>query len=277
MDARPRLEAAHPGLRHPAGHAVEQPPRRSHRRRRRAVEDDHAGALGVLGQPPVRSHGDRVRDLDLAALAVVRGDAARSQGRGRSALPHGRQPVDRPRLAVDAGRRRRRRLALQLALLCRRRLQRSQPVVDRDAGRLALPAAGQRAAARGPAGQRRRALPADERRARRHQAGHGAPARAAARAHRPGGAGRDPRRRLRLRRGRRWRARRAGIDSGKRVGHRRAALPHGGAAGGAHDAGRDAGPAAGVRGRRRPRHRDRSPARGARRACAASRSPSTCR
>ena len=31
--------------------------------------------------------GDRVRDLDLAALAVVRGDAARPQGRGRSALP----------------------------------------------------------------------------------------------------------------------------------------------------------------------------------------------
>ena len=50
------IEAAHPGLRHPAGHAVEQPPRRSHRRRRRAVEDDHAGALGVVGQPPVRSH-----------------------------------------------------------------------------------------------------------------------------------------------------------------------------------------------------------------------------
>ena len=54
VDARPRLEAPHPGLRHSAGDAVEQPPRRSHRRRRRAVEDDHAGALGVVGQPPVR-------------------------------------------------------------------------------------------------------------------------------------------------------------------------------------------------------------------------------
>ncbi len=140
---------------------------------------------------------------------------------------------------------------------------------------VALPAAGERAAARGPAGQRRRALPADERRARRHQAGHGAPPRTGARAHRPGGAGRDPRRRLRLRRGRRWRARRAGIDSGERVGHRRAALPHGGAAGGAHDAGRDAGAAARVRGGGRARSSPPIGCRSARRACAASRSRPT--
>ncbi len=114
VDARARLEAAHPGLRHPAGHAVEQPARRSHRRRRRAVEDDHAGPLGVVGQPSVRPRGHRVRDVDVAAFAVVRGDAARSQGRSRSPLPDGRESVDRARLAVHAGRRQHRQRALQL-------------------------------------------------------------------------------------------------------------------------------------------------------------------
>ncbi len=276
VDACPRLEAPHPGLRHSAGDAVEQPPRRSHRRRGRAVEDDHAGALGVLGQSLVRPPRHRVRDLDLAPLAVVRRHAARSQGRGRSALPDGREPVDRPRLAGHARRRRYRQRALQLALLCRRRLQRSQPVVDRDARRVALPAAGERAAARGAAGQRRRALPADQRRARRHQAGHGAPARSAARADRHRRPRRDPGRRLRLRSDRRRRAGRARGDRGRRAGRRRQSLPGDRAAGGAHDAGRDAGPPARLLGRRRQRSSPPNDCRSARPVCTASRFPPTC-
>ena len=64
---------------------------------------------------------------------------------------------------------------------------------------------------------------------------------------------------------------------GERAGHRRAALPHGGAAGGAHDAGRD-----GCRGcgrSRPPAAASSRPIACPRRhpGCAASRSPSTCR
>ena len=75
-----RLEAAHPGLWASAGHAVEQPPRRSAGRRGRAVEDDHAGALGLLGQPSVRSTVTASETWTWSVLALVRGDAARPQG-----------------------------------------------------------------------------------------------------------------------------------------------------------------------------------------------------
>ena len=261
VDARPRLEAAHPGLWHPPATLSEQPPRRSHRRRGRAVEDDHAGALGLLGQPSVRSCGDRVRDLDVAALALVRGDAARPQGRSRSALPHGRQPVDRPRLAVDARRGRGRRLALQLALLRRApstiatrggsRCRTSRATCSGSArccakaGRSTTSRSTCRRATRSATSSRARptcsscCASASARRCRPRSSTPATASTWSTTARSPG--------RHRFR---------------ERVGHRRAAILHGGAAGRAHDARRDAVAAAGVLGRRRPRHRDRSPARG---------------
>ena len=103
---QPRHAVPHPGLRHPAGHDLEQRRRRPARRRRRAVEDAARVALGRLDRPPLRPARHLVGDLDVAALARLHGDAARREGGGRPALPPGHQPAHRPRLALHGRRRR---------------------------------------------------------------------------------------------------------------------------------------------------------------------------
>ena len=96
-------------LRPAAGAAGELPRRGRVRRRRVRVALAVGDALGLVGLAPLRQTGHLVRDLDLAAFAGVPRDAARSQGRGRSAFPLGHQSADRTRLAVLARRRRARR------------------------------------------------------------------------------------------------------------------------------------------------------------------------
>ena len=72
-----------------------------------------------------------VGNLDLAAFAVVPRHAARYESRGRHFLPAGNQSARGPRLALFTAVGRRSRLVV---LRCRR-LQQSQSLVDRDAGR----------------------------------------------------------------------------------------------------------------------------------------------
>ena len=167
--ARTRHAVPRPGLRHAAGDDLEQCRRRPARGRRLAVEDRSRVALGGLDRPSLRSAGHLVGDLDVAALARLPGHAARHEGRGRPALPAGHQPAHRPRLAVHG---RRRRLP-GLAVLRGGRVQREEPVVDRDARPGPLPAAGQLPAAPGSAGERRRRLPADRRHLGALRAGEG--------------------------------------------------------------------------------------------------------
>ncbi len=127
---RTRHAVADSGLRDPAGHRVEQCRRGSAGRRGAPVARAHRVAVGLVGQPPVRQARGEQRDVDLAALAVVSGDAARPQGRSRSPLPAGHHAAYRPRVAVHSGG----RGLSGLAVLRRRRLQRSQSVVAGDAG-----------------------------------------------------------------------------------------------------------------------------------------------
>jgi hypothetical protein len=86
-------------------------------------------ALGHLRQPSLRPPGHLGRDLDLARLARLPGDATRYEGRGGPLFPRGRQPVRRTRLALLAALGRR----AGLALLRGRRLQHAQSVVVRHA------------------------------------------------------------------------------------------------------------------------------------------------
>ena len=147
----------HPGLRHSARDNLEQRRRRSARGRRLAVEDASRLAMGGLHRPPLQPAGHLLRDVDVAAFAGVQGHAPRRQGRGGSPLPPGDQPAHRPRLAVHG----RRRGVPGLAVLRGRGVQREEPLVDRDARPRTLPPARQFPAAPGPAGQRRRPVPAD--------------------------------------------------------------------------------------------------------------------
>ena len=243
----------HPGLRHPARHHLEQRRHRSARRRGRAVEDAARVAVGRLHRAPLRPARHLVGNVDVAPLAVVQGLAARREGGGRPALPPGHQPVDRPRLALH----RRRRGVPGMAFLRGRRLQRQEPLVDRDARRRAVPAARQLPAAAGPAGQRRRVLPAERRRLGAVRAGKGRelhrgdePAPRAGR--RAGDSRRGVQPRLRRRRG----AGRAGEGRRRRTRHRPEPVSRHHPARCRTDAGGDAPRARGVREAGRARVRD---------------------
>ena len=160
MVARNGTRFPRSGLRDSAGRDLEQRPRRSARGRRRPMEGAARLALGVVGEPPLRAPGDlsetwtwlhspsfRATPLDMKAEA----DLHFLQGINQL-IGHG--------WPYTAGRRR----VSGLALLRGRRLQRKESVVDRDAGPVPLPAASQLPAAAGAAGQRRRVLPAQQRR-----------------------------------------------------------------------------------------------------------------
>ena len=91
-------------LRPAAGEAGQLPPRRRLRWGRLRVAIAVRDSLGLVRVAPLGKAGHLVRDLDVAAFSGVPRDAARSQGRGRPALPLRHQPADRPRLAVLAAR-----------------------------------------------------------------------------------------------------------------------------------------------------------------------------
>ncbi|MCK7496803.1 MAG: hypothetical protein MZW92_42365 [Comamonadaceae bacterium] len=91
--AQPRNTVPRPGLRHPAGHHLEQRRHRPARRRGRAVEDAARVAVGRVHRPPLRPARHLVGNVDVAALAVVQSLAPRREGGGRPALPAGHQPA----------------------------------------------------------------------------------------------------------------------------------------------------------------------------------------
>ena len=156
-----------PELRSAAGEARQLPSRGRLRWRRLRVAIAVRDALGLVRVAPLWQAGHLVRNLDVAAFPGVPRDAARSQGRGRPALPLRHQPADRPRLAVLAAGG---RLA-RLDVLRRRRLLGQEPVVAGDAGHVAVSAARQLRAPPGGTGRGRRALRADRRRVGDDQAG----------------------------------------------------------------------------------------------------------
>ena len=87
-------------------------------------------AMGDFGKPCLWPASDVVRDMDVAAFAAVSRDAAGHEGRGGHIFSAGHQSVCGARLALFAGFGRR----SGLLVLCGGGLQRSQSLVDCDAG-----------------------------------------------------------------------------------------------------------------------------------------------
>ena len=154
LGGRARGSVPDPELRHAAGHGQQLPPRRPVRGRGLGVDRPHPDQVGVLGGAPVRARRRVVGDLDLGALAVLPGDAARPQGGGAPAPARRHQPVHRSRLALHPARRPR----VGLALLRLRRARRPESVVAVDGTTGGLPDAALLADAPGRAGLGRAGL-----------------------------------------------------------------------------------------------------------------------
>ncbi len=125
--------------------------RRSARGRGPRLERLSGDPLGVLGQPPAGPPRLQLRDLYLAPFARLPRQPSGHEGRSRPARLARGQPDHRAWLALHAAG----SGVSRLAVLCLGRVRRQEPLVDRDARRAEVPAAGLHGDARGPAGQRR--------------------------------------------------------------------------------------------------------------------------
>src|SRR6185369_9469767 len=113
--------------------------------------------LGLFRKSHLRTSGNVIGNMDLAALAVVSSDATRYESGSRPSFPDGDKPTDRSWLALHGSRCR----VSRLALLRGGGFRREESLVDRDAGHRNLLAARKLFAAPGRGCKRRRALPAE--------------------------------------------------------------------------------------------------------------------